>query len=185
MWPASERYALQMAPGGLALVQDFLNTAPPGRGRGDDLLATETSAQAWIDDALVDRPRSEVPRITSRDLLELRRLREALRRLVTAAGSSAAPASKWDIAVSATLDQAGHVQLLPLGTNWKYVGSLLLIETRAAQEADLWERLKTCRNDACTCAFFDNSAGNDQRFHDTEACGEAQGDAPALSSTTA
>ncbi|MBC7460260.1 MAG: CGNR zinc finger domain-containing protein [Thermoleophilia bacterium] len=166
-------------------MQDFLNTAPPGRGRGDDLLATEASAQAWIDDALVDRPRSEVPRITSRDLLELRRLREALRRLVTSAGSSAAPASKWDIEVSATLDQAGHVQLLPIGANWKYVGSLLLIETRIAQEQGVWERLKTCRNDSCTWAFYDDSPANQQRFHSAAGCGDAQGDAPALSSTTA
>ncbi|TQC38259.1 hypothetical protein EEB14_60590, partial [Rhodococcus sp. WS4] len=51
-WPATERYELMGAPGGLGFVQDLLNTRPVGRPRQADLLGDLDSAQRWLDAAL-------------------------------------------------------------------------------------------------------------------------------------
>ncbi|NEA04439.1 hypothetical protein G3I28_34855, partial [Streptomyces sp. SID10116] len=53
-WPATERLGLTPAPGGLALVQDLLNTAPADRPDSVDLLADGAldRAQGWADPAV-------------------------------------------------------------------------------------------------------------------------------------
>ncbi|WP_242705241.1 hypothetical protein [Streptomyces griseocarneus] len=44
IWPATVRYALEAAPGGLGLVQDLLNTAAvEGSGHGDLLAGPDTA----------------------------------------------------------------------------------------------------------------------------------------------
>ncbi|MFJ3492815.1 CGNR zinc finger domain-containing protein [Streptomyces sp. NPDC086091] len=53
-WPATSRapFPIAMGPGGLALVQDFLNTGPATEPPVADLLADRDSAQGWLDAAL-------------------------------------------------------------------------------------------------------------------------------------
>lgn len=51
-WSATERYALDVAPGEFALVQDFLNTIAEGSTPPPDLLATLESARSWAMSAL-------------------------------------------------------------------------------------------------------------------------------------
>ena len=52
-WSASHRYELAPAPGGLGLVQDFLNTVGI-QEYGPDLLADTALAQAWVSGAARD-----------------------------------------------------------------------------------------------------------------------------------
>lgn len=50
-WVASQRYGCAAAPGGLGLVQDFLNTRGID-GYGPDLLADPGQAREWVDAAV-------------------------------------------------------------------------------------------------------------------------------------
>ena len=48
-WPATERFVLRAAPGGVGLIQDFLMTGDPeGRLGEPDLLATLDDALQWL-----------------------------------------------------------------------------------------------------------------------------------------
>ncbi|MFD0786350.1 hypothetical protein ACFQZ8_20825, partial [Micromonospora azadirachtae] len=64
-WPATARYQLDPAPGGLGVVQDLLNTISAGVPRQPDLLDDPTSATAWAHDvsarwsAITGRPAPE------------------------------------------------------------------------------------------------------------------------------
>ncbi|MFD0502429.1 ABATE domain-containing protein [Streptomyces chiangmaiensis] len=46
------RYAIESAPGGLAFVQELMNTISAGKPRTRDLLTDLAEAQAWLDQAL-------------------------------------------------------------------------------------------------------------------------------------
>ena len=51
-WPATDRYAIQAAPDGLAFVQDMLNTLSAGKPRETDLFLDTGHAQAWLDEEM-------------------------------------------------------------------------------------------------------------------------------------
>ena len=78
-WRATNRYRLTSAPGGLGLVQDFLNTVAIG-DYGPDLLADGRVAREWAADAVptwsalrgLDVP---VPELSDADAAKLRVLR--------------------------------------------------------------------------------------------------------------
>jgi predicted RNA-binding Zn ribbon-like protein len=44
---------------------------------------------------------------------------------------------------------------------------------RRAQDAGVWARLKTCKNDLCRAAFYDRSRNNSGVWHDVRTCGNA------------
>src|SRR5437879_10865171 len=88
-WPATDRYELFAAPGGLGFVQDVLNTQSAGRPRGADLLGDLESAQKWLDGALGSWSASndaaeERILLQERDLEPLRDLRADLHALLAA-----------------------------------------------------------------------------------------------------
>src|ERR1700678_2313800 len=94
-WSASDRFGLAAAPGGVALVQDFLNTQ--AIEDHPDLLADPKLAQSWVTTAVQawstsrgdeERP----PTLTVADLTKLSALRATIADLVTG-GVSGSPGS--------------------------------------------------------------------------------------------
>src|ERR1700747_962321 len=85
-WSASQRYGLAPAPGGLGLVQDYLNTV--GIHGYPDLLENTALADGWAADALaawsaVRGIDGQQPALTEGDLAKLRSLRDTIAKLVT------------------------------------------------------------------------------------------------------
>ncbi|MEU7484355.1 CGNR zinc finger domain-containing protein [Streptomyces sp. NPDC042319] len=179
-WPATERYYPTAVPGGLGLVQDLLNTASGGRPRQPDLLAEVASAQEWAATALrswaegTGRGRVRLT-LTEEDLPELRRLREQLRRALTARqGAADADAVRF---TSCTLRVSLHgdaaLTAEPEGEGWRWLTSAVLGEALLAQATGVWQRLKICRNEKCGGAFYDRSRNNSGVWHSTRGCGNA------------
>ena len=182
-WPAIVRYGLDPAPGGLALVQDLLNTAPSGPGELDLLGRTE-SALSWWDEARTSWEEATGPTaaelaITETDLDGLRMFRDALRLLVTRDNSGNSDTRGHGTlslplaAVVLRMDDDGQVRVEPRGSGWQAIASMALIEIMEAQRVDTWRRLKTCREARCRAAFYDRSRNNSKVWHDVHTCGNA------------
>lgn len=191
MWPATERFGLRIAPSGLALVQDLLNTdAPVGR---TDLLADAGEANRWARAALG----AATPPLTDTDAEHLRAFRTGLRATIRGHSSPEAPVGPETpvgpgtpdtpetsgghpadpggaaVPVEAALDAEGDVVLRPTGDGWRYVVSAVLIAAHDARLTGEWHRLKVCRNDACGTAFHDRSRNSSAVWHSAVVCGNA------------
>lgn len=174
-WPASSRYELAQAPGGLGMVQDLLNTLSAGKPRKADLLATLPDAQQWANEVtegwhtLTGEP---TPSITL-DEEGLRALRDYRQALTDAATGDGAPVVVLSAASELELRSDGVVRLAPRGSGWRYLISLLLAIEWQAQAEDTRRRLKVCRNPRCRVAFYDRSRNNSGVWHDVRTCGNA------------
>ncbi|MET7371255.1 CGNR zinc finger domain-containing protein [Micromonospora arida] len=182
-WPATARYGLDPAPGGLGLVQDLLNTLPAGAPRQPDLLDDLDSATEWAHDVsarwstATGRPAPDVT-LDPAGLRALRTFRDELRygidaRLQATPESGPpdpAPAARSTVA-TLRLDGNGSVDLEPAGTGAELLVSLVLAELFAAQLADVGRRIKTCRNPLCQVAFYDRSRNNSGVWHSVRVCG--------------
>ncbi len=176
MWLATSRYGIEQAPAGFGFVHDFLNTLPHGRPAEEDLLANAESAERWLSAALsswsaLSKRRVSAPKLASADAKELRGLRGTLHQLLSHPEPSRSAASVLELPVAAQLRADGSAQLLPMGSGWKFVGSLLLLEITQAQNEATFRRLKACRNEPCGCVFFDRSKNNSAVWHSSTACG--------------
>ena len=181
-YEATGRFALLPAPTGLTLVQDLLNTISAGRPRKPDLLSTTEYAAAWLATAAsnwaiaIGVPAPVLPEPGENDLAAMRRLRDAVRVAVrTGTGSDEDPGpAPVSGSLSLTLDGTGHVTAAPRGTTPAgWLRSAVLAEMLEAQRADMWRRLKLCRNDQCAVAFFDRSRSNSGVWHNVRVCGNA------------
>lgn len=181
--PASERYCLTPAPGGLALVQELLNTAPAGRpapAELPDLLADGALgvAQEWADVAVRDwareTGRADVQLVlTDDDLPRLRCLRDQVRRAL-AAGDRGGDAVRFTSApVVVGLAGDGTLTVEPEGAGARWLASAVLAEALLAQASGVWRRLKICRNEPCSAAFYDRSRNNSGVWHSVRGCGNA------------
>lgn len=174
-WPASSRYKLAQAPGGLGMVQDLLNTLSAGKPRKADLLATLSDAQQWANEVtggwhtLTGEP---IPSIAL-DEEGLRALRDYRQALTDAATGDGAPVVVLSAASELELHSDGVVRLAPRGSGWRYLISLLLAIEWQAQAEDTRRRLKVCRNPRCRVAFYDRSRNNSGVWHDVRTCGNA------------
>lgn len=172
-WPATGRYRLRAAPGGLALVQDLLNTLSIGE-YGPDLLADGATASAWADEAAaVWSEVSGLPApamvLADRDAARLRSLRDMVRELIVAQRTPTdAP---LDAAADLGLSDSGRVHLAPLGAGAQWLASAVWIEVLLSQQSSTWPRLKFCREPACGSAFYDQSRNNSGVWHDVKTCG--------------
>jgi predicted RNA-binding Zn ribbon-like protein len=177
IWPATERFGLAPAPGGLGLVQDIINTAAYGRPREPDLLANLDSAQAWINQTLarwaaaVDREPVEIV-LQQGDQDALRDLRSDVFRAVAGAEFDASRNSRSG-SLAARLRNDGQVEVEPRGERARHFASAVLLECFLAQRLDTWRRLKTCKNERCQVAFYDRSRNNGGVWHDVKVCGNA------------
>lgn len=173
-WSASQRFQVATAPGGLGLVQDFLNTSGVD-GYGPDLLADPELAGDWAASAVaawaaargVDLP----PPLDDVDLAKLRAVRAAIGRLVS--GESPSGQGAGVVAASLTLSEAGDVRLDPSGSGWRWLASALWGEILLSQQTGTWRRIKQCHNPQCGTAFYDRSKNNSGVWHDVKTCGNA------------
>ena len=178
-WPATDRYELIGAPGGLGFVQDVVNTQSAGRPRGADLLGDLESAQKWLDgavaswSALNDAAEDRIL-LRERDLEPLRDLRADLHALLaTRADPSLTAARLHSATVTARVRPDGTVRLEPRAEGWRRVAAIVLIEAFVAPQQDSWRRLKVCRNVRCRAAFYDRSRNTSAVWHDVRYCGNA------------
>ena len=174
VWSASQRYRLATAPGGLGLVQDFLNTIGIG-DYGPDLLADAGLAQAWADDATrtwsalrgVD---AAPPALDEGDLPKLRAVRDTIARLVAGDTDGRGPGS---VSAAFALSHTGEVRLEPAGTGWRWLASALWSEILLGQQNGTFRRIKQCHNHSCGSTFYDRSKNNSGVWHDVKTCGNA------------
>ncbi|HEY0249583.1 MAG TPA: CGNR zinc finger domain-containing protein [Gryllotalpicola sp.] len=183
----SELIGLEPAPGGLALVQNLLNTWPVGCGKRPDLLAERAAAADWLGS-------EGLPRAAARELDALRALRAGVRELVTSAHPTPlvppAPPECPESAVTAAahprelparlvIAADGGARLAPAGEGAERVASAVWLAIAEAQQSarspedGQWERLKLCRNPECGSAFYDRSRNNSRVWHDVATCGNA------------
>jgi hypothetical protein len=175
VWSASQRYGLASAPGGLGLVQDFLNTVGIGE-YGPDLLSDATLARAWATSAVhawsaVRGVDAQPPALKDADLPRLRALRGTIAKLV--AGAPPDGPSMGAISATFALSDSGEVRLQPLGSGWRWLASALWSEILLSQQEDTWRRIKSCHNHACGSTFYDRSKNNSGLWHDVKTCGNA------------
>jgi predicted RNA-binding Zn ribbon-like protein len=171
--PATERYAAAPAPASLQRVQSFLNTRSTGRPAEPDLLASATSANKWL--RTLEWPAT--PRLTADDVTALRELREALQAQLEAGRDTSQTAHQPDLAHHleklrwrVTLKE-GQLALSAEGAGWRKVAGTLLSDILAAQQHELWPRLKACRNSVCSVIFYDSSKNQSRVWHNTLDCG--------------
>ncbi|MFI1564422.1 CGNR zinc finger domain-containing protein [Streptomyces sp. NPDC020490] len=175
-YAATERFGVEPAPNGLALVQDLLNTIGVGGPGYPDLLAKVDRAQDWLDTALEQWSRTtggSPPHdiaVTERDLPRLRALRDRLRGILEHPSPSG-PAPEPTGSLRLSLSSDGRIEAHPEGRGVGWVTSALLSEMYDAQRNDTWRRLKTCRYEKCAVAFFDRSRNNSGVWHDVRVCG--------------
>jgi len=173
-WAASDRFGIAMAPGGVALVQDFLNTK--AIEDHPDLLADPVLAQSWLTTAVrawsTTRGDEELPpTLTPTDVTKLRALRATIAGLITEdVGGSPGIGS---VSASFALSDSGDVRLEPAGSGWRWLASALWGEILLSQQTGTWRRLKRCHNPDCRSTFYDRSKNNSGVWHDVKVCGNA------------
>ena len=161
---------LAPAPAGLALVQDLVNTRPLAPYGVRDLLGAAADAQrfagevarAWKEHSGAD---GGPGRITSADLVGLRRLRRDVERALRGEDLESGTAARLEIG------SGGAVRVQPAGRGARWLAGAVWAEVLLAQHDGRWARLKVCRNPACPCAFYDRSRNNSRVWHDVRTCG--------------
>ncbi len=182
-WMATERYGIRVAPAGLALVQELLNSRAI-EPYGEDLLAVgETgarwaghTARAWAAEQGLSVPESAP---ADADLARLVGLRAALTSMLTSQsgpGAGAGPVRASSLAprraaAELVADGDGRVRIVPQGPPGEWLESAIWAQVLLAQADGTWPRLKLCRREACGSAFYDLSRNNSGVWHDVRTCG--------------
>ena len=162
------------APGRLALVQRFVNTWNHEFPADWDRIASGTHATRWL------RASGLIPRggsVGDAQAARLRDFRECLRDLIRASGEPLAsqPGVQHLRAVWLTatlrveLDGRGRTALAAARPGVEGIVAQLLAIVHDAQQAGLWERLKTCRS--CEYVFYDRSRNRSAAWCAMAICG--------------
>jgi predicted RNA-binding Zn ribbon-like protein len=172
-WSASHRYKHASAPGGAGLVQDFLNTVGIG-DYGPDLLEDTTLAGEWSTAAVrtwaeLRDVSAEAPILNEADLSKLRALRDTIGQLVRGEAVDGSRISA--VSASFALSDTGEVRLVPAGTGWRWLASVLWSEILLSQQQDTWRRIKQCHNHSCQATFYDRSKNNSGVWCNVKTCG--------------
>jgi len=174
IWLATARYGLRPAPGGLALVQDFLNSRA-SELQGPDLLRDSASAEVWAAHAVhawsVQRPTyCQPPALTDHDTTKLRDLRSVL--VDGLAGVPVGHLDQFFGVVQFAATGAAEISYVPKGQGWQWFCGALLGEILLSRNIGSWQRLKLCRNGACRAAFYDRTWNMSGVWHNPGICGE-------------
>jgi predicted RNA-binding Zn ribbon-like protein len=160
-----------LAPGDLALVQRFVNTADLETG-ADDLSDADALA-AWLAQAKLAPAGARVDEAGREQVVAVR---EALRALLLAHDGE-----RPDRRAIVTLDRAarlvisfdaaGRARLTPADDGVDgALGALLAIVARAQADGS-WQRLKACPGDRCGWAFYDRSRNRSRTWCAMSVCG--------------
>ena len=162
------------APGELAVVQAFINSLD--REGGEEKFSNPGVLMSW---AVENRLLAGSARLTRRDLLEARRVREALRDLLEAnSGRRVSPEAIEILNRASATARVGRVFSItpipptrPGGTTLAdLLGQIFLIVIRAKVSGQ-WVRLKTCRSDICRWAYYDDSRNRTGQWCAMSICG--------------
>jgi hypothetical protein len=170
---ASDRFGTPLAPVGLRLSQELINTIPFAPWSLPDLLAGPDPAGQWLAQTIgpwcADRG-EPAPRLRLNDagLRRVRSLRARLRAWLSEPAGDASPLLEVPVTV---VVRPGRAYASPRGTGAGWIESAVATELLAAHERDELRRLKLCRNDACTVGFYDRSKNNSRVWHDLSRCG--------------
>jgi predicted RNA-binding Zn ribbon-like protein len=165
---------MELAPGDLAHVQRFVNTA--NLETGSDELADPVRLSAWLDGAGLAPAGAEFDGAGRERIVEFR---EALRALLLANhgeepdGNAIAALERAarDAPLVVAFDADGSARLAPAeGGVDGVLGALLGIVARA-QADGTWQRLKACPGDACGWAFYDRSRNRSRTWCTMSICG--------------
>ena len=160
-----------LAPGELALVQRFVNTADL-ETRSDDLGDPDALA-AWLAGAGLVQAGA---RFDEAARLRIVAVREAVRTLLLANHGERPDRraiATLDRAARVTIafDAAGRTRLAPAGDGVDGVlGAVLGIVVRAQADGS-WPRLKACPGDRCGWAFYDRSRNRSRTWCAMSVCG--------------
>jgi predicted RNA-binding Zn ribbon-like protein len=164
----------QPAPGDLAVVERFVNTADLETGA--DALGDPGQLGAWMREAGLAASDDVFDEAGRERVLAVR---EALRSLLLANhGEPADPEAiavldraARDARVIVAFDAAGNARLAPAGRGVDGVVAGLLGIVARAQAEGTWSRLKACPADACGWAFYDRSRNRSRTWCTMSVCG--------------
>lgn len=176
-WAATARYGVRPAPGGLALVQDLLNTRG-NAATGIDLLGTARQANGWAVGAVrawnvrrgVD---TQPPTMAEHDAAELRSMRDYLDGVVAGRGPELGVRAPTD--AQFVTAPSGRTYWAPAGHGWRWFDSAISGEVLLSQQAKTWSRIKHCRNVNCRATMYDSTWDNRAVWHDRSACDPSYG----------
>jgi predicted RNA-binding Zn ribbon-like protein len=162
------------APGKLALVQGFVNTADLESGQDD--LADPEALRAWLVRYGLLEPGAQVDAEEHREALELR---EAFRALLFSQHEARPDpdalavverlSTRSPLVVVFATD--GTARLEPAASGIRgALGRLFAIAYTAVVDGT-WSRLKACRNEGCRWAFYDHSKNRSGSWCTMEVCG--------------
>ena len=164
------------APGGLKLVQDFVNTADLEAPAKDDWADPGAFSEWAASNGLGPVDASD------EDVEWAREVREALRRTIEVnngldpdpeaarildeAGERARFAICFDPTCSAKLEARASGIDATIGA--------VLVQVYAAMENGTWDRLKACRRDSCRWAFYDLARNRSGKWCSMQTCGNRE-----------
>lgn len=163
----------ELAPGGLATVQQYVNTWDL---QGADELSNPAALERWLTAHHLLKDRG---RLTDADLHHAIEVREALRNLMAAnEGERASKDAVETLSRAARRAQMvvhfagdGQAKLAPAASGVDAaLGEILAITFRATVDGS-WQRLKTCRDDTCRWAFYDRSKNRSGSWCLMSVCG--------------
>jgi predicted RNA-binding Zn ribbon-like protein len=180
-WIAVERFEARPAPGGLAVVQELVNTHAVVGGEGD-LLVDLATAQPWAVAAVgqwagIHGLEPPTLTLTPAGLHTIRGLRATVQAMLETAPDdrAAGPFQPDGLLTRATArvatDGEGRVTLLPEGADDQWLVSAIWSEILLAQYDGNWSRLKLCREPGCRSAFYDGSRNGSGVWHNVRTCG--------------
>lgn len=171
--PAQPPPKRELAPGDLAIVQEFINAWDL---QGVDRLSKPVSLEQWLGE---HRLLKEKGRVSEADLRHAVEVREALRDMLAANDGADVPKDAVETlsraARSAQLvvqfESDGKAKLEPAASGVDAaLGKILAIAFRAMLEGT-WQRLKACRDDTCRWAFYDRSKNHSGSWCLMSVCG--------------
>ena len=159
------------APGDLALLERFVNTA--NLEEGTDELADAAQLTAWLGESGLAPAGSA---FGEPDRERIVGFREALRELLLANhGGQPDPAAIAQLDRAGTLgvvfDADGTAHFVPAGTGVDAVVSRLLGIVACSQTDGTWPSMKACPADNCGWAFYDYSRNHSRTWCTMSVCG--------------
>jgi predicted RNA-binding Zn ribbon-like protein len=172
--PRTQWENVKPAPGGLALMQRFVNTR--NYLSGGDLLADAEESTAWLTGHGLLGVGEHVGERERECLVEFR---EALRSLLSAnngmPGADTQAVNVFitsvDLRVRFGSDGRPGLESAPGNGLVERVVGRLLAEVVRAEAEGRWSRLKACSNEECRWAFYDASKNRSGRWCTMQVCG--------------
>jgi predicted RNA-binding Zn ribbon-like protein len=155
------------------LVVDFVNTAGWGPERED--LARPSILREWLD----ARGLEPGARATRADLEDARRVREAIRDLLSAHNDVEADVAAATAVLDAAAQRArlglrfadGAARVAPAARGVAGALGRILAEVHAGMADGTWSRLKACRDEDCRWAFLDTAKNRSRAWCSMQSCG--------------